>query len=282
MCSLFCRHPGSIEHLFAGGPAEPKPSDEDLQKLGLKKEEFDHFRSPQAVDAFKRRLEETTAGYEKLQTNADFGGKMREVLQPYEATIQSMGVEPTTAVQTLLAADHALRYGPEAQKVQMFQRLAQSYGVSLEGLTQEQPEVDPQYSALQSEIERLRAEQNQFVTGMQQQTQQQLNGEIEAFAKDHEHFEAVREDMAMLMEVGKAQDLEDAYNKALRLNDELAAQINAQQHEEAEKVRREKAAQAAQAAKQAAVSVTGAPVAGNAAPSPHDRRAVLAAAMDAR
>ena len=37
------------------------------------------------------------------------------------------------------------------------------------------------------------------------------------------HFDVVREEMAQLLELGKAQDLETAYKKAVRMNDEVWA-----------------------------------------------------------
>jgi predicted metal-dependent TIM-barrel fold hydrolase len=48
--------------------------------------------------------------------------------------------------------------------------------------------------------------------------------EIQRFSSDadkHPHFEAVREQMAQLLENGLANDLETAYAKAVRLNDEV-------------------------------------------------------------
>ena len=51
-----------------------------------------------------------------------------------------------------------------------------------------------------------------------------LMSEIERFKGDvekHPHFEAVREQMAQLLENGLAPDLETAYAKAVRLNDEV-------------------------------------------------------------
>lgn len=265
-------------------PVEEQPpqiTDEDLQKLGLRKEEFDHFRTPAAYEAAKRRLEEATKGYEKLQTDAQFGGSMRNALQPYMATIQSMGVEPTVAIQHLLAADHALRYGNPGQKRQLLNRLAQSYGVPLEGMEQGE-ERDPYISRLEQELHELRTQTQQLMTGMQTQSMSAVTSEIEAFAQSHEHFDAVREQMAALLDAGLAENLDEAYNKALRIHPEISAQIDAQQREEAEKKRREEATRKAQAAKQAAVSVRGAPVADRPAPSPQDRRAQIAAAFDAR
>jgi hypothetical protein len=56
--------------------------------------------------------------------------------------------------------------------------------------------------------------------------QQRLTNEIERVRSDRErfpHFDMVREEMAQLLELGKAQDLETAYAKAVRMNDEVWA-----------------------------------------------------------
>ena len=53
------------------------------------------------------------------------------------------------------------------------------------------------------------------------------SNEIEKYRSDTEkypHFDVVREEMAQLLELGKAQDLETAYKKAVRMNDEVWAQ----------------------------------------------------------
>jgi hypothetical protein len=50
--------------------------------------------------------------------------------------------------------------------------------------------------------------------------------EIERVRSDVEkfpHFDVVREEMAQLLELGKAQDLETAYKKAVRMNDDVWA-----------------------------------------------------------
>jgi hypothetical protein len=60
----------------------------------------------------------------------------------------------------------------------------------------------------------------------EQEEQSRLANEIERVRGNKErfpHFDMVREEMAQLLELGKAQDLETAYAKAVRLNDEVWA-----------------------------------------------------------
>jgi hypothetical protein len=59
-----------------------------------------------------------------------------------------------------------------------------------------------------------------------QEENQRLMNEIEKYRSDVEkypHFDVVREEMAQLLELGKAQDLETAYKKAVRMNDDVWA-----------------------------------------------------------
>ena len=83
---------------------------------------------------------------------------------------------------------------------------------------------DPQAYALQQQLRQLQAQVEQVGSWKQQQENQVLMSEIQRFSSDvekHPHFEAVREQMAQLLERGLANDLESAYVKAVRLNDEV-------------------------------------------------------------
>ena len=120
-----------------------------------------------------------------------------------------------------------LSQAPYQQKVQLFNQLAKDYGIDLnsaysgENTTQYQ---DPQAYALQQQLRQLQAQVEQVGSWKQQQENQVLMSEIQRFSSDvekHPHFEAVREQMAQLLERGLANDLESAYVKAVRLNDEV-------------------------------------------------------------
>jgi hypothetical protein len=59
-----------------------------------------------------------------------------------------------------------------------------------------------------------------------QEENQRLMNEIQKYQSDtanYPHFDVVREEMAQLLELGKAQDLETAYKKAVRMNDDVWA-----------------------------------------------------------
>jgi hypothetical protein len=75
-------------------------------------------------------------------------------------------------------------------------------------------------------MQQLQATQQQVAQLSQIREQEEnarLSNEISRVSSDKErfpHFDMVREDMAQLLERGLAQDLETAYAKAVRMNDE--------------------------------------------------------------
>jgi hypothetical protein len=93
----------------------------------------------------------------------------------------------------------------------------------------------------------------------QSQEDVQIQSTIDEFAQSHEHFTDVQATMADLLERGFANDLNDAYAKAVRLDDNLFNKTVAQQQGGVNRQNLVQANQAAQAAKAAAVSVKGAP-----------------------
>jgi hypothetical protein len=162
-------------------------------------------------------------------------------------------------------------------------QLAQSYGINLNA-AQAQPgqmpqmpqqSVDPLVWQLQNELNQVRGE----VMGWKQQQEmvenQSLLNEINQFSLKAEHFEDVRPTMIQLLQSGVAQTLDDAYDKAIRLDPNLFEQIaKAQQAEAAAKQAKEQN-RAVKTARAAAVSVRSATPGVNTAPKSSDRRALL-------
>jgi hypothetical protein len=231
-----------------------------------------------------QREEQMRAGVEPLLSKAQFADAMQEAISPYMTTIQGLGLSPDKAVSALMEADHKLRNSDPQTKLQYFQQLAQSYGINL-GAMQGQPgqmpqqTVDPTVYALQNELNKVRGE----VMGWKQQQEmmenQNLLNEINQFSLKAEHFEDVRPTMIQLLQSGVAQTLDDAYEKAIRLDPNLFEQMNkAQQAEVAAKQAKEQN-RAAKAARAAAVSVRSATPGVNTAPKSSDRRALLEEAL---
>lgn len=228
----------------------------DLQRLGLRKEEADAFAKadPAVQAAFIRRSDEMHKGIEQFRSKAQFGHEMEQAIAPFSATIQALGVHPAKAVNNLLVADHALRYGSPQQKMEMFNKIAREYGIDPATIPQQEPQyVDPNVSQLQTQLQQMQSWILQRNAAEQQREQQALNSEIAGFANDpaNKHFQAVKLDMAGLLQSGMAKDLKDAYEKAIYANPTVRAQVLAEQHAQAEAQRKAQFAQKAQAAKTA-------------------------------
>jgi hypothetical protein len=230
-----------------------------------------------------QREEQMRAGVEPLLSKAQFADAMQEAISPYMQTIQGLGLSPDKAVGALMEADHRLRTSDPQTKLQYFMQLAQSYGINLNA-AQAQPgqmpqmpqqSVDPLVWQLQNELNQVRGE----VMGWKQQQEmvenQSLLNEINQFSLKAEHFEDVRPTMIQLLQSGVAQTLDDAYDKAIRLDPNLFEQIaKAQQAEAAAKQAKEQN-RAVKTARAAAVSVRSATPGVNTAPKSSDRRALL-------
>jgi hypothetical protein len=119
-----------------------------------------------------------------------------------------------------------LSKAPYDQKVQLFHRLAQDYGVNLNQDVQQAAPVDAYQQQLMQQLYQVNQEVNTIKNRYEQEEQGRLSNEIERVRSNKErfpHFDMVREEMAQLLELGKAQDLETAYAKAVRMNDEVFA-----------------------------------------------------------
>jgi hypothetical protein len=174
-----------------------------------------------------QRESEYKKGVSAYKAEADNARALTEAIAPFVPELQKNGIHPAAWVNNLGRAHMILSQAPYQQKVELFNKLAQDYGIDLnlahsgENTTQYQ---DPQAYALQQQIQQLQQQVQQVGSWKQQQENQVLMSEIERFSSDvdkHPHFEAVREQMAQLLENGLANDLESAYVKAVRLNDEV-------------------------------------------------------------
>ena len=227
-----------------------------------------------------QREEQMKAGIEPLKAKAQFADEINEVVQPYMQTIQGLGIDAPKAVKALLEADHALRYSTPEQKLQLFGRLAQQYGVNLgQGLPQQTP-VDPTVYALQNELNSVRGEVNNWKQQQEQAQNSALLGEINQFSQKAEHFEEARPVMIQLLQSGVATDLQDAYDKAVRLDPNLFETIQQSKQAEVDAQKRAAANKAAKSARAAAVSVKGSTPGTVTTTKAQDRRSLLAEQFD--
>jgi hypothetical protein len=152
-----------------------------------------------------------------------------QVLEPIRGALQQSGISDAAYMARLVDADKMYQTNP----VEAIRWLASHAGVDLANLEPGDSEpTDPQIAALQNQVTRLT---NHLSEQEQRSTAGRVNdisGQIDAFSKKadadgnpkYPHFESVRYAMGSLIQTGQAKELEDAYDKAVRLDDDLFKQ----------------------------------------------------------
>lgn len=213
---------------------------------------------PQETQRYiQEREEQFHKGIEQYKQDAYQGRTLGKALAPHMEYLNQVGVAPETAISTLIAAEKVLRTSDPQTKANMFMKLAHDYGVDVNSLTN--VPFDPYKYQLEQQLAQQQAALQQLQQSRQIAEEAQLGQTIEQFAQQHEYFDEVRETMADLLDKGLASDLNDAYSKAVRLNDDV---FNRTTQNSGANNQVQRANNAAKAAKAAAVSVKGSPVGG--------------------
>jgi hypothetical protein len=203
-----------------------------------------------------QRESEYKKGVSTYKAEADNAKSLVEAIAPFVPELQQQNIHPAAWINNLGRAHMILTKAPYDQRVQLFHRLAQDYGIQLgESVAPTQQYQDPQSYALNQQLVALQNEVQQVRGWKEQEEQSRLMGEIERVRSNAEkfpHFEVVREDMAQLLERGLAQDLETAYAKAVRMNDDV---FKLEQERLLDQVKKE-ASKAQQVAKAKAAAVS--------------------------
>ena len=204
-------------------PRAPKPSswkkdyEEDWGKL-----------DPKMQDYINQREQEYAKGVSTYKSQWDQAAPIYQSMAEYVLPdLQRNGIAPQQWIQDVSQAHKTLTYGSPQEKSQTLMRLAHNYGVDLGQFAGMQ--VDPNYSAMASELAQLKNQWTGFQTRQQQQEKASIQSEIDTFKQDAKHFDAVRETMAGLLQSGVASDLKSAYEKAIRLHDDIFQQEQASQ-----------------------------------------------------
>jgi hypothetical protein len=185
-----------------------------------------------AQEYMLKRDKEMTADYTRKTQEVAEQRKSYEafdkVIAPMRQQIAASGVGEAEYIARLLNADMALRNNPKMA----LKQLAQGYGIDLSSYDNEVVDwndSDPQITQLKQQNETILAELNQFKRQNLQTARHQTESRITSFAQTKDdkgnlkypHFEKVRTRMGNLIDAKEAEGLEDAYAKAIRLDDEL-------------------------------------------------------------
>lgn len=220
----------------AGGPKQPPRA--------WKKDYWGHWdklaANPELAplqDYIAQREEEFMRGVSTYKSQWDQAQPIYEAIQPFLPELQQHGIQPGQWIQNLGAAHRMLALGTPQQKLQMFAKLATDYGVPLQAFMQG-GRVDPQSAHITNMVAQLAQKVGAIESQRQQAQDAALKQEIDAFKQNAPYLEEVKDTMARLLESGMADDLQTAYDKAVRLHDEVWQREQARQAQQTHADRR--------------------------------------------
>lgn len=276
---------------------EPGPASAVKPPASWKKEAKETWATlpPAAQKEILRREREIQQRLTEDNVNRQRIDSLAKVLEPHRERIASVhGGNPLQAIQRMLHVEQTMFGGSPAQKAKLIANMVKEFRVDIEALDNELAGTVTPEARQQTEMERILeqklAPMQQYVQSLQQQEQirrqqeaQDAQMTVQQMAEDSDtypHFEAVREDMADMIEFyakkGLALPLPEAYSKVVRMLDLEPARQQGTSTQAALEAHR-----AAQAAKGASVSVSGAPVStGTNHGNPKDLRNLIASAFD--
>ena len=206
----------------------PKNWSDDVKKvfntLPRESQEFMIKRDKEMTSDYTKKTQDLAEQRKNIEA-------LDKVLQPARQNIQATGIGEAEYISRLLNADQALRTNPKMA----LRQLAQGYGINLSSLEDESEswnDPDPQIAQLMQQNQQIMAELNQFKQQNMQSTVAQTEQTVEQFSTKtdangnllHPHFDKVRVKMGNLIDAGEAKGLDDAYAKAVRLDDDLYAE----------------------------------------------------------
>jgi hypothetical protein len=240
---------------------------------------------PRMQEYINQREYDYHFGVSAYKTEVDRMQPLANAIAPFSAELEANNINPADWISQLGNAHKLLATGQPTEKLSMFLKLANDYQVPIDQLFTQQdgkvyinPQVpDYQPAAPQAhDIENL--VENKFV---EYQTQQEYDKFLNS-VEEHPHFETVKLTMAQLLEAGLADDLDSAYEAALRhpRHADVFDQMLSQSRKEKETAKQEKQKAIAKNARQNAVSPPSATPKGQAPTGKTGLRDVINEAFD--
>lgn len=223
----------------------------------------------------QRREDDYHKGIEQYKSFAQVGHAFERAITPNMDLIQAGGVNPIQAIEYLFNAHRTLTYGNPQEKAAAIGRIARDCGIDL-ATVQPPPPIDPAVRQLQQQNQQLQ----QFQRSVMDQQNQTAQSEIEQFRANpaNVHFEAVKDDMSLLLQSGRATSLQDAYDKTVWMRPDIRKSLVEQQRTDAQKTATAQARD--KRAKAAAVGVKGSALSKGSTNNPDaSLRETIAAAM---
>lgn len=206
--------------------AKPEPVAADAPSRFSPDAKAEWAKTPAPVQSeVKRAVTELEAGLKEYQ--AKF-----EPLKPFEEMAKQAGTTIPVALERYVAIDQGLTSQNPAEKLGALEAVFKAAGISPKqyaDYVNNQPtdqvalQQDNIIRELRNELAALKQEVNGVSTTIKGQSEKQRMDQIEAFAADNPRFDELADDIALLLQLGKASDLQSAYSMADRLNPAAAA-----------------------------------------------------------
>ena len=175
------------------------------------------------------REKETAQGLDaKFQEIAGFRkerDQYQEILKPYEQELALQGVTAPQFIKSLVGWQQYIQANP----IEGLKRLAQTYGVDPSTLTGTTESVDPNFAKFSTKLNEVETKVSGFISEAQKREHEARLSHINAFAVEkgadgkplRPFFDDVSGDIAALMKAQPGLNLEQAYTKAVRMNDQV-------------------------------------------------------------
>lgn len=181
-------------------------------------------------DVVLNRNEELLKAFNEKAREASTAKKGSEewnnLLDPYKPQLTAAGMEPQQWIGTILKDVHRLQQNPTAvikELMGAYKVSASDLGVKTEQSEDEDDfhgESNPKVTKLETTIEKMQSRLDSFENANVQRSNQTVQDDIVTFkdAKDangnltHPHFDEARTEMGVLMQTGKANTFQEAYD----------------------------------------------------------------------
>ena len=191
-----------------------------------------------AKKLYLKRYKEMEGGFtKKTQTLAEerkIAERFRQTTEPFKDYFKQNGIDEFEAFKKLAQTHINLMRGTPQERHNLLLRAAQDYGINLNiGNSNQESHEEQQIDPITQQIFNKLTAQEQMLARIEQEKNAQeyysLQSKINTFkdTKDangelkYPHFETIKTEMGRLLEAGLAENLEDAYENAIKLNNDL-------------------------------------------------------------
>jgi hypothetical protein len=181
-------------------------------------------REKEYRDGFNQRGQEL-AGF-KRERDA-----WNELFNPFDGDLRLQGLNRHQYVQSLIEWNHRFHENPAAA----IRMAAEQLGVDLKGLLEAPAQTDPALAKLRDELTGIRSELSQRDLRAREAEFKSNQDKVASFADEkgpdgkplRPYFDEVAADIVKLLQADRSMGLDKAYDRALRMNDDVWAKVQA-------------------------------------------------------